>query len=78
LLVTVGLRLSSSVNAEAFKARDAEVRDVILRVLGNKRVDGLADIGIRDALKQEITAALDALLGAPGVKGVYFPQFVLQ
>lgn len=78
LLVTVGLRLSSSVNADLIKARDAEVRDVILRVLGNKRVDELADIGIRDGLKREITTALDTLLGVQGVKGVYFPQFVLQ
>ncbi|MBA4070807.1 MAG: hypothetical protein C0497_03085 [Gemmatimonas sp.] len=78
LLVTVGLRLSSSDNALLIKSRDAEVRDLILRVLGNKRVDELADIGMRDALKREIQTALDVLLGVRGVKGVYFPQFVLQ
>lgn len=78
LLVTVGLRLSTTANADLFKTRDAEVRDVILRVLGNKRVDELADIGMRDELKRELTTALDALLGLPVVKGVYFPQFVLQ
>ncbi len=78
LLVTVGLRLSDGVNAEAIKTRDAEVRDLILRILGNKRVDELAEIGMRDELKREIATALDALLGTRGVKGVYFPQFVIQ
>jgi flagellar FliL protein len=78
LLVTVGLRLSNSDKAIQLKSRDAEVRDAILRVLGNKRIDELADIGMRDALKMEISTALDTLLGSRGVKGVYFPQFVLQ
>src|SRR5205085_488524 len=78
LLVTVGLQLSSSVNSEAVKSRDAEVRDVVLRVFGTKRVEELSDIAMREGFKREISTALDALLGAHSVKGVYFPQFVIQ
>ena len=48
------------------------------RVLGAKKVEELAEIANRQLLKAEITSAIDALFGAHTVKGVYFPQFVIQ
>jgi flagellar FliL protein len=78
LLVTVGMQLSNAANVEAAKTRDPEVRDILLRIMGNKRVDELADIRLRDGLKREIRVAMDAMMGRGSVKGVYFPQFVIQ
>jgi flagellar FliL protein len=78
LLVTVGLRLSNATGVEALKTRDAEVRDVLLRILGTKRVDELADIAQREGLKREIKTAVDAMLRGSAVSGVFFPQFVIQ
>lgn len=78
LLVTVGLRLSNSASVATIKASDAEVRDVLLRVFGDRRVEELADIGQREGLKRAIKTAVDSLLSAGTVKGVYFPQFVIQ
>jgi flagellar FliL protein len=78
LLVTVGLQLSNDAATEALKSRDSEVRDVILRIFGNKRVEELADVGNRGGMKREIKVALDSLLAGDAVKGVYFPQFVIQ
>ncbi|MHB1310449.1 MAG: flagellar basal body-associated FliL family protein [Gemmatimonadaceae bacterium] len=78
LLVTVGLRLSNSASVATIKASDAEVRDVLLRVFGDRRVEELADIGQRERLKGAIKTAVDSLLSAGTVSGVYFPQFVIQ
>lgn len=78
LLVTVGVQLSNGASAEMLKTHDAEARDIVLRIFGTRRVDELAEIRMRDGLKREIMTAIDSLLGTRIVKGVYFPQFVIQ
>ena len=78
LLVTVGLDVSTTANAAALKLRDAEVRDVLLRIFSARRVEELADIGLREPLKREIATAIDAILASKAVKNVYFPQYVIQ
>jgi flagellar FliL protein len=78
LLVTVGLRLAAGTTAEKLTARDAEIRDVIMHALGTRRVDELANISLRDQLKKDVLTAVNNLMGASAVSGVYFPQFVIQ
>ena len=78
LLVSIALRLKSAEVEVDLKSRDAEVRDAMLRVLGSKEAAELSDITQRDHLKQELRAALDAIVKPGSVTGLYFPQFVLQ
>jgi len=78
LLISIALRLRDAAAEAEMKARDAEVRDAMLRVLGTKHVEELADIGQRDRLKNELRATLDTIVKSGSVKGLYFPQFVIQ
>jgi flagellar FliL protein len=78
LLATVGVQMNNAASTEALKLREVEARDVVLGVLGTKRVEELADIKNREGYKLEIKDALELLFGSGTVKGVYFSQFVVQ
>lgn len=78
LLVSVGFDFAPTMTPEEFDAREAEVRDRILGLLATKTVDVLIDPLNRDALRSEITATVDSIVGAGRVKRVLFPQFVIQ
>jgi flagellar FliL protein len=78
LLLTVAIEVGSPAALESFKARDAEVRDIVLSTLGTKQVEQLTDMAAREQFKTEIIKALDARIGKNSVKRIYFPQFVVQ
>jgi flagellar basal body-associated protein FliL len=78
LLVSIALRLKDVTVENELKARDAEVRDALLHVLGTKHVEELSDIAQRDALKDELRKTVDAIVKPGAISGLYFPQFVIQ
>ena len=78
LLLTVAIEVGNAKAGEDFKARDAELRDIILTSLGVKTVEELTEIARREQFKTEITTAIDAKFGKKSVKSLYFPQFVVQ
>lgn len=78
LLLSVAIEVGTAKAGEDFKARDAELRDIILTALGTKTVEELTDIAKRDAFKHEIQTAVDTRFGKKAVKSLYFPQFVVQ
>jgi flagellar protein FliL len=78
LLLTVALEVGSPTAVESFKARDAELRDIVLTTLGTKPVDQLTDMATREQFKVEIMKAVDERFGKKSVKRIYFPQFVVQ
>jgi len=78
LLLTVAIEVGNSTAAESFKARDAELRDIVLTSLGTKTADQLTDISAREQFKSEIQQAVDERFGKKSVKRLYFPQFVVQ
>jgi flagellar FliL protein len=64
---------------EEMNGRDAELRDAVLRVLGDRTVDQLADMALREGIKKEVIDSLNSRLQSKtAVKRVYFPQFVIQ
>jgi flagellar FliL protein len=78
-MVTVALELADEAAEEQAKRRDPEVRDVLLRVLGTKTVDGLTDVTAREALKQELKDSAATVFRRKGaVRRLYLPQFVVQ
>lgn len=78
LMLTVTLAVKDSAADEQLKARDAEVRDAVLDRFGRKTVEELVDMSRREAIKQELLAALKPLFPDGTIKAVYFPQFVIQ
>ena len=78
LLASISIRYASASMKEKFSAREAEIRDALLHVLGTKPTEQLADVTAREALKTEIKDAVDAIMGPKTVIGVFFPQFVIQ
>lgn len=78
LLLTVAIEVGSPTAIESFKARDAELRDIVLSTLGTKAVEQLTDMATREQFKTEIIKAVDERFGKKSVKRIYFPQFVVQ
>lgn len=78
LMVSMSIEAADDAAAAALTARDPEVRDATLRLLGSKTVEQLANVAVRDSLKTEIQALLNDVLGRKAVRRVYFPQFVIQ
>jgi flagellar FliL protein len=78
LLLSITFQVKDAATAEAMKLRDAELRDAVLVTVGNRTVDQLASVGVRDSLKHELQAAAKKLFRKNVVKRVYFPQFVIQ
>ncbi len=79
LMLAAAIELKEAAQVEELKARDAEVRDVVLRVMGAKTVDQLSAMANREALKQELGDSLGALFKRPrAIRRIYFPQFVIQ
>jgi flagellar FliL protein len=78
LLLSVAIETGNKTAEDDFKARDAELRDIILTSLGNKNVDQLVDMANREAIKVEVQSAIGARFGKTAVKRLYFPQFVVQ
>jgi len=79
LMAAVAAEVKDEKVNEEMTARDAELRDAVLRILGDHTVDQLADMAIRETLKKTVTDSLNARLASKtAVKRVYFPQFVIQ
>ena len=78
LLLSITFQTKDAKVLEAMKARDAELRDVVLVTLGAKTVEQLADMRTRESLKAELVSATKKLLKKKSKLQVYFPQFVIQ
>ncbi|MDQ6827721.1 MAG: flagellar basal body-associated FliL family protein [Gemmatimonadota bacterium] len=79
LMVSAAFATKNQGVADDLKSHDAEVRDIMLRVLGGKTVEELSDPTLREALKEELKTAIDSMVGSKdGIKKLYFPQFVIQ
>jgi flagellar FliL protein len=79
LMAAVAAEVKDEKVKEEMNGRDAELRDAILRILGERTVDQLADMSLREPLKKELVDSLNSRLRSKtAVKRVYFPQFVIQ
>ena len=78
LMLSLALDLKAAETAEKIRAREPEVRDAVLRVLGSKTVEQLADMAARDSLKSELRDEIGSMVGKRAVRRVYLPQFVIQ
>lgn len=78
LLLSVAYELTDAAGIDKLKQRDAEVRDLVQRVVGMRTMDQLGDLQHRDLLKADVAKATEDIIGKKTVKKVFFPQFVIQ
>jgi flagellar FliL protein len=58
--------------------REAQIRDIMIEILGGRTVEDLASLEDRETIREEIKVAVNDLLSSGEVIGVYFSNFVLQ
>jgi flagellar FliL protein len=82
LMLSAAVEFSDSKMVEDFKARDAEVRDLVLRIMGAKTVEQLTDMPTRELIRKEVADSLATLLPKAvrkkAIAKIFFPQFVIQ
>ena len=78
LVLSVSFSVKDSSTVVKMKDRDAELRDILLKVLGAKTVPQLSDMAARSTLKAELRAQAGRLFGEKTITDVFFPQFVIQ
>ena len=78
LLLSIGLESSEPKVLEEVGTKDIVVRDVVLRVMGERTVSELSSIEERQAIKEELRHTLNELMDTGEIDRLYFTQFVLQ
>jgi flagellar protein FliL len=78
LMASVGFGLRDLHGEEQMTLRDAEIRDIVIRILGSKTIPELADTSVRTSIKEEIRTEVGNIVGEHALIDVYFPQFVIQ
>ena len=78
LMVNVGLETGEPKVLTELGEKDVVVRDAIIKLLGSRRVEELADIDLRGELKEELCDTVNAMLREGSVSRMYFTQYVLQ
>lgn len=78
LMASVAFAVRDQSGAELIVARDAEIRDIVIRTLGSRTVPELADMHARNEMKEEMRAEVARIIGQRTLIDIYFPQFVLQ
>lgn len=82
LMLSAAIEFRESAMVDQFKARDAEVRDLVLRVVGARTVEQLSEMSLREQIRKEVTDSLAGLIPKKvrkrAITRVYFPQFVIQ
>ncbi len=78
LLTSVVAELDDPEAVASLEAKEAEVRDRLMALLGSRTVDQLTDVGQRDELKGEVARALEGIVAPAKVTAVFFPTFVIQ
>ncbi|AEN74015.1 flagellar basal body-associated protein FliL [Rhodothermus marinus SG0.5JP17-172] len=78
LMINLGLESAKGDVLEELKEKEIVVRDTVLKLLGQRTVEELADISLRAQLKKELREAVNGILQKGKIDRVYFTQYVLQ
>jgi flagellar FliL protein len=78
LMLATAIDAKDAAVVEEMKQRDAETRDVLLRVMGSKTVEQLSDMQFREGIKKEVADSLGALFKKGAIRRIFFPQYVIQ
>jgi flagellar protein FliL len=78
LKITIKLEVDNEAVSTDLSARVPQVRDAVLVLLSSKDVNAVRTTQGKFQLRDEITQRINGLLPKPGVRSVYFTDFVVQ
>ena len=78
LMVSLAVETADAKLETALRAREPQVRDLVIGLLERQSMDDLGRAGARDSIRRQLTDTLGAILASPGKLRVWLPQFVVQ
>ncbi len=78
LSASLGLQVKTATVVEKLKARDLQVRDLLIQILSTRTVEQLTDPAARESMRREILQRLNQMVGGEQLSAVYFVDYVLQ
>lgn len=78
LRTKVNLELGSSITQEEVELRMVKIRDKFLMILPAKTFADISSTEGKSALREELIAELNTVLGEESVVNIYFTEFVIQ
>ncbi len=78
LMLNIGLEAKQTKTLEEVTSKEVVVRDTVLKVLGSRSIDELADISKRNELKESLRQAVNSVLRTGEIERLYFTRYVIQ
>ncbi len=78
LMVSLAVEAPDPKLESELKARDSQLRDLVITLLQQQTMETLSQPGIRDSIKRQVADTVSALVGSRETLRVYIPQFVIQ
>lgn len=78
LSASVGFELEYEDLLPLFKARQAQIRDALITILGSKNIEQLTDMKQKEIARLQIKRRVEHLLETDELTAVYFTNFVIQ
>lgn len=78
LSASVGFELEYEDMMPLFKARQPQIRDALITILGSKNIEQLTDMRQKEIARLQIKRRVEQLLETDELTAVYFTDFVIQ
>ncbi len=78
LMVSVAVETVDGKQDEDLRARESQIRDLVISLLEKQTMESLSSPGIRDSLKAQLSDTITIIAGSKTRLHVFLPQFVIQ
>jgi flagellar protein FliL len=78
LSASIGFEVEDVATMELFKARQPQIRDALITILGSKNIEQLTDMKQKEIARLQIKKRVIKLLDTEELVAVYFTDFVIQ
>ncbi len=78
LSASIGFEVSDEETMDLFKARQPQIRDALITILGSKNIEQLTDMKQKEIARLQIKKRVTKLLDTEELMAVYFTDFVIQ
>ncbi len=78
LSASVGFEVEDNETMDLFKARQAQIKDALITILGSKNIEQLTDMKQKEIARLQIKKRVAQLLDTEELMAVYFTDFVIQ
>ncbi len=78
LMVSVAVETVDGKQDEELRAKESQIRDLVISLLEKQTMESLSAPGIRDSLKAQLSDTITIIAGSKTKLHVFLPQFVIQ